>query len=237
MSAFSSSRQVTSWLSFKHCLRAVPGKAGGAAVMTTVDHPLMRGFEPHDRWYVAELPRSSGLRRIGDPVDSAREGSPDRGRAPGLAWHSLLKDSLAPPLDGMMWFSRSARRDRHLPGDGPEEARQLAGDRSGDDIGRLAGAGELAVARAQPQLRLPGDRADCPRLRLLAEQQLTAETRRETVAPRRLDQQSTSGAVAGLGQTAAFDAGSARMLGRHHSEISHQLARIGKAREIAQLGN
>ena len=54
--------------------------------MTTVDHPLMRGFEPHDRWYVAELPRSSGLRRIDDPADSGCEGSPDRGRAPSLAW-------------------------------------------------------------------------------------------------------------------------------------------------------
>jgi hypothetical protein len=28
---------------------AVPGKAGGTAVMTTVDHTLMRGLKPHDR--------------------------------------------------------------------------------------------------------------------------------------------------------------------------------------------
>ena len=59
--------------------------------MTTVDHPLICGLEPHDRWYVAELPRSSGLRRIDDPADSVRKGSPDRGRAPGLAWHRLWK--------------------------------------------------------------------------------------------------------------------------------------------------
>ena len=49
MSAFASSGQVNSWLSFKHLLQAVPGKAGGTAVMTTVDHTLMRGSEPHDR--------------------------------------------------------------------------------------------------------------------------------------------------------------------------------------------
>jgi len=47
---------------------------------------------------------------------------------------------------------------------GPDKARQFAGDRGGDDIGRLAGAGEPAIARAQPGLRLPGDLAD--RLRL-----------------------------------------------------------------------
>ena len=37
------------WLCFKRAFRAVPGRAGGAAVVTTVDHPLMRGSEPHDR--------------------------------------------------------------------------------------------------------------------------------------------------------------------------------------------
>jgi hypothetical protein len=49
MSAFPSSRRVNSWLSFKRLFWAVPGKAGGAAVMTTVDHTLMRGSKPHDR--------------------------------------------------------------------------------------------------------------------------------------------------------------------------------------------
>jgi Aminotransferase class I and II len=49
MSAFPSSRRVNLWLSFKRLFQALPGKAGGTAVMTTVDHPLMRGLEPHDR--------------------------------------------------------------------------------------------------------------------------------------------------------------------------------------------
>jgi len=30
-------------------LQALQGKAGGTTVMTTVDHTLMRGLEPHDR--------------------------------------------------------------------------------------------------------------------------------------------------------------------------------------------
>jgi hypothetical protein len=49
MSAVTSSRQVNSWLYFKHWFQALPGRAGGAVVVTTVDHTLMRGSEPHDR--------------------------------------------------------------------------------------------------------------------------------------------------------------------------------------------
>ena len=92
---------------------------------------------------------------------------------------------------------RSVCRHRHLPGDGPHEARQFAGDRGGDNVGRLAGAGELAIARAQPQLPLPGDVADQPGL--LPQQQLAAEPGRETVTPCRLDQQPAGGGVPGFG--------------------------------------
>src|SRR5215471_19933267 len=85
MSAFPSSRRVNSWLHWKQCVQALPGRAGGTVVMKTVDHTLMRGSKPHDRRCVAELPRSSNLRRIVDPADSRCEGSPDRDRAPNLA--------------------------------------------------------------------------------------------------------------------------------------------------------
>jgi hypothetical protein len=44
-----SSRRMNLWLHWKRLLQALAGKAGGAAVMTTVDHPLMRGSKPHDR--------------------------------------------------------------------------------------------------------------------------------------------------------------------------------------------
>src|SRR6516164_10392239 len=49
MSAFPSSRRVNLWLPWKRLVQALPGKAGGTAVMTTVDHTLMRGSKPHDR--------------------------------------------------------------------------------------------------------------------------------------------------------------------------------------------
>jgi len=79
----------------------------------------------------------------------------------------MLGGSLAPPLAALMGHLRSACRHRHLPGDGPDEARQFADDRGGDDVGRLAGAGEPAIARAQPQLPLPGDVSDQLGLALL----------------------------------------------------------------------
>jgi len=50
MSAFTRRRQVNWWLASKRWFWALPGRAGGAVVETTVDHTLMRGSEPHDRW-------------------------------------------------------------------------------------------------------------------------------------------------------------------------------------------
>ena len=129
---------------------------------------------------------------------------------PALPGRSGSDGSLAPPLDVITRFSRSACRYCHMPGDGPDEARQLAGDRGGDDIGRLAGAGEPAIARAQPHLPLPGDIADGPRLALLPQQQFAADPCREAVTPGGLNQEPAGGAVAGLGETAALDARSTR---------------------------
>src|SRR5277367_5133638 len=87
---------------------------------------------------------------------------------PVSAWRRGL---LAPPLPVITRFLGSACGDRHLASDGPDKAGQFAGDRGGDDIGRLASTGELAIAGTEPGLRLPGDLADGPRLFLLPEQQ------------------------------------------------------------------
>src|SRR5215469_16789971 len=108
---------------------------------------------------------------------------------PAVPGSSVASGSLAPPCDAITGFWRSARRRRHPPGDGPDKACQLTGDRGSDNIGRLAAAGELAVARAQSQLRLPGDLADRPWLLLLPQPQLAADPGWEAVGPGRLDQQ------------------------------------------------
>src|ERR1700746_1485136 len=131
---------------------------------------------------------------------------------PALPGSSMLGGSRAPPCSAITNLLRSARRRRHVPGDGPDETRQLTGDRRRDDIGRFAAAGELAIARAQPQLSLPRDLADRPGLRLLPKPKLAADAGREAVTPSGLDQQPAGGAIAGLGEAAAFDARTARML-------------------------
>src|SRR6266481_9370044 len=123
------------------------------------------------------------------------------------------------PLAWIARRIRSARHYWHAPGDGPDEAGQLAGDRGRDDVGRFAAAGKPAIARTQPQLRFPGDLADRLGLLLLPEQQFAADPGREAVGPGRFDQQPTGGTISGLGEAAAFDAGTTRMLGRHQSEI------------------
>src|SRR5712671_6056256 len=134
MSAFARCRRVNSWLANKRLFWALPGRAGGAVVETTVDHTLMRGSKPHDRWYVAELPRSRNLRRIGDPADSGCEGSPDRDRAPSLArkshvgWfagasfgcdHWSCAISLSSTSPAGRWPTRSPHLP--LPGDVPDQ--------------------------------------------------------------------------------------------------------------------
>src|SRR4051812_26973707 len=116
---------------------------------------------------------------------------------PALPGSGMSSGSPAPPLYRIMPVFRSACDHRDMPGDGPDKARQFTGDRSSDDIGRLAGAGEPAISRAQPQLRLPGDLADRLGLALLPEQQLAADPGREAVTPGGLDQRPAGGAVAG----------------------------------------
>jgi len=67
---------------------------------------------------------------------------------PALPSGSVSEGSLAPPSNVITYYLRSGCRDRHLPGDGPDEAGELAGDRGSDNVGGLAGPGELAIASA-----------------------------------------------------------------------------------------
>src|ERR1700758_4807638 len=138
---------------------------------------------------------------------------------PALPGRSVSDGSLAPPLNAIMRLLRSGRCQRYLPGDGPDESSQLAGDRGGDDIGWFAGSGELAMADTQPKLSFPGNLADRLRLALLPQQQLAAEPGREPVGPCGLDQYPARRVIARLSDATAFDAGAARMLGWHKPEI------------------
>src|SRR5271166_2846919 len=95
----------------------------------------------------------------------------------------------APPLSVITRFLQSACWYCDLAGDGPDKSHQFAGDGGGDDIGGFAGAGEPAVARAQPHLSLPGDLPDRFGLVFLTQAQVATDPSWEAVAPCRLDQQ------------------------------------------------
>src|SRR5580698_764679 len=69
-----------------------------------------------------------------------------------------------------------------LFGDRPDETRQLTRDRDSDHRRQLSRPGELAIASAQPFLRLPCDVADRLGQALLAQQLLAADACGKSVA-------------------------------------------------------
>ena len=101
---------------------------------------------------------------------------------PALPGSRLLEVLPAPPLPVITRFLQSACGDGHLASNGPNKASQFAGDRGSDDIGGFAGAGEPAVARAQPHLSLPGDLADRFGLVFLTQSQVTTDPSWEAIA-------------------------------------------------------
>src|SRR5215813_5976810 len=84
---------------------------------------------------------------------------------PALPGRSMSNSVLAPPLMTVTRLPRSAFGHCRMAGDGPDEPRQLAGNRGSDDAGRFAGSGESTT-----HLAFPRDVADRLRLVLLAQQ-------------------------------------------------------------------
>src|SRR3954469_11941193 len=87
------------------------------------------------------------------------EGSPPCA-APGHArsW-SVMGGWCRPPRCWSRWVTGSGRgRGPDLASYRPGKGRHLAGDRGGDQVRVLARRDQAAVAGAQPELRLPGDR-------------------------------------------------------------------------------
>ena len=62
-----------------------------------------------------------------------------------------------------------------------------------------------------------------------------ADPCRKPIAPGGFDQHTSRRSVAGLGNAALASRAAAGMLGRHQTEIRHELAGIGEARDVAKL--
>src|SRR5713101_1708663 len=127
-------------------------------------------------------------------------------------------------------------RSHDLAIDRPDEGRQLAGDRRGDDGRPLALPGERPKAPAQPHLRFPGNLAHRPRCGRHLYLLLAANTWRMPIAPSGFDQDTPRPTIAGLGDAAAVDRIACGAFGGYETEIPHQLAGVLKARQIADLG-
>src|SRR5467141_3787657 len=131
---------------------------------------------------------------------------------------------------------RRRMRFHDLAIDRPDEGRQLAGDRRGDDGRPLTLPGERPKTSAQPHLRFPGNLAHRPRCCRHLNLLLAANTWRMPIAPSGFDQDTPRPTIASLGDAAAVDRVARGAFRGYETEIPHQLAGILKARQIADLG-
>src|SRR4029077_14704032 len=89
---------------------------------------------------------------------------------------------------------------------------------------------------AEAGLRLPRNLSPAPRCRRPLWLLVPAHARRISIAPGRLDKNTSRPSVACLGDAAALDLVAGRVFRGHETQIAHQLARILKAGEITDLG-
>ena len=109
-------------------------------------------------------------------------------------------------------FQRIKREHLDLPGDRPDEARQLSRDCGRDDGRRLSRPGEFTVSPAQPFLCLPCGITDRLDQALLPQQLLSADARREPITPGSLDQHSARRAIPSFRDAALAARGAAGVL-------------------------
>src|SRR5882672_3416447 len=119
--------------------------------------------------------------------------------------------------------------------DGPDKARELARERDHDLVVVEVPGVHTPVLGAQAQLRPPGDVADGFRYSCLSGGDDACDPRRIAIGPGRLDQRAPRVAVARLGDRALVPVLPGGVLARHQAQVTHELARRGKAGEIAQF--
>src|SRR4029077_13454779 len=136
---------------------------------------------------------------------------------------------------GKAGVSSGARSD--VPTDIPDEGGEFAGERDADLVVLKPPSLKPSVAVVQSQLRAPGDRADLGRLSFLTHLQVAADAGWVAVIPGRLDEDAANVTVAGLCDRAEASLGTGGVLGGHQPQVSHQLARMREAPEVAELGD
>src|ERR687892_1170775 len=161
------------------------------------------------------------------PAHNRRRGFPTGPRRPPSAAGEGCEVLVWPPV---RWPVPSPDRWSWLdhPGDRPDEAHHLTGDRGGHDYLGFAGRRQAAVTIAEAELSLPGDLADRLGQTLEPVEQLAADPGLHAVGPGALDQDAAGMGVAGLGDAAAADTRAARVLRGHEPKVGHELAGVGE---------
>src|ERR1700677_344947 len=149
----------------------------------------------------------------------------------------ILHRALPPTVDADLFPDAmlSGGTDLRLACNRPQKSRHLPRNCGRhDDLG-LACRREPTIAGAEPDLRFPGGVADDLWKSLEPVVQLGADAGLHAVGPSPFDQDTPCKRVACLGDAAAADRGSARMLGWCQTKVGHHLARIVEAREVAHF--
>ncbi len=115
----------------------------------------------------------------------------------GKTIHAILDNYAAHKHPAVrQWLARHPRWTFHFTP--TSEARQFACDCGRNHGGRISRPGELAIAPTQPFLRPPRDVPDRLGQAFLSQQLLSADARREPIAPGGLDQHSPRRAIPGF---------------------------------------
>jgi len=124
-----------------------------------------------------------------------------------------------------------------LPGDGPDEGGQFAGDGDGDLVLVFALVDQCSVALAEADLGGPADVLDGRTDLFEAHLQLSADLGWIAVGPGTFDEVSAGMAVAGLGDATLVALCAAGVFGGCEAEVGHELPRVVEAGQVTEFGD
>jgi len=124
-----------------------------------------------------------------------------------------------------------------LPSERPDETGEFARDGDDDLVAQQSAGGEPTVARAQAQLRGPGEIGDRLGKSGLSSCDAHRDARAVAIGPGGLHQRAARRSVAAFGDGALTPAIAGGVLRGHQAKVAHEVAGIGETRHIPQFGN
>jgi hypothetical protein len=128
-------------------------------------------------------------------------------------------------------------RHVYLTGDGPDEGRHFSGDRRHHLVGMFPLGGEGSETLASSPLGFRPDVLDGLWELLQAPLEMAAGLRRIPVGPSPLDEGPAGECIAGFGDAAVEAAFATGVLAGGEAPRAHELSRVVKTGEVAELGD